>query len=398
MYSPERILNHFHVPHLRKKPSGLQALMINYPIYQVAVGMMGSFGILFVYLLGADLVSGLKLVVLFFGLQRVVVAIVTPIVARMVFKIGYRWTILLSLLAMIAKTFLLMQVTVVNWWLLGLALVFGGVAISAYYTSYHGLFLTDNDDSKIGQQMGLVTMIGRMGVMIAPLLAGLLIQNFSYNAMFMLAIILLILSSLPLFLMPHHDHRKEKFSVKDAIKLMKKKEGFIDSAAWWHFENGLQSFFWPVLLFSIVGSFSKFGMIGSGVMLLNSLAVFLSGKLYDKRKLRRGYPLFTGMVAVSNMIRYSSKTIGMGITADSLNRLASPFWWMKIRRNAILDGENYEPMVFATAWEWSACVGYILALIVGYLILLLTNGQWQWLMVPAVVANIVAAVGVRKDE
>ena len=398
MYSLDRALNHFHFPRLKRKPSGLQALMINYPIYQVAVGMMASFGVLFVYLLGEGMVEGLELVVLFFGLQRVVVALTTPVVAKVISRLGFRWTILLSLVAMILKTFVLMQVSTVNWWLLSLALIFGGIAIAAYYTSYHGLFLTDNDDSKIGQQMGLVTMVGRMGVMIAPLIAGLLIQSFSYHAMFVLAIVLLILSSLPLFLMPHHDHTNEKFEVKEVFKLLRKKDGFLDSAMWWHFENGLQSFFWPILLFSIIGSFAKFGMIGSGVMMVNSLAVFLAGKVYDKRKLRRGYPLFTGAVALSNVVRYSSTTAGMGIVADGLNRLSSPFWWMKIRRNSLLDGEKHPPMVFATAWEWSACIGYIGALVVGYLILVFSNGQWQWLMVPAVVANVVAGVGVRKDE
>ena len=398
MYSLDRLLNHFHVPHPRRRPTGLEALMVNYPIFQLAAGMMASFGVLYVYLLGDGLMEGLSLILLFFGMQRLVVGLAAPVVAKMISKLGFRWMIFSSLAFFILKTLILIQMNHSNLWLMGPAVLFGGVAIAAYYMSYHGLFLTDNDDDKIGQQMGLVTMMGRMGVMMAPLLAGLLIQQYSYTVMFSVAIGLLILSSLPLFLMPHHDHKKEWFSVKKAVGLVKKKEGFLDSTMWWYFENGIQSFWWPILLFSLVGSFAKFGMIGSGVMITNSLAVFVAGRLYDKRKFRRGYPVFTGLVAVSNIMRYSSNSLGLGIASDGLNRISSPFWWMKIRRNALVDGENYSPMVFAAAWEWSVCLGYLLSLVVGFLILVFSNGEWQWLIVPAVVANVAAAVGVRKDE
>lgn len=399
MYSLDRLSNHFQVMSwFRKRPTGFQALMINYAVYQLAVGMMASFGVLYIYLLGEGLMSGLRLVLLFFFLQRVVVALMVPVVGKLIFKLGYRWMVFLSLLTMIGKTFFLMETDQTRLWLLGPALLLGGIAVAAYYMSYHAMFLTDNDDGKIGQQMGLVTMTGRMGVMIAPMLAGLLIQQYSYSAMFMVAIGLLMLSALPLFVLPYHDHSREKFGIKDAFRLLKKKEGFLDSTTWWSIENGLQTFYWPVLLFLIIGSFVKFGAVGSGVMIANGLAVYLAGKIYDKRKLRRVYPFFTGMVVVSNIMRYLSKTIGMGIASDSLNRVASPFWWMKIRRNSILDGEKYDPMVFAAAWEWAVCLGYLISLALGYFILVISQGQWQWLIVPAVIANIVAAVGVRKDE
>jgi|GEM_PF-3172133 MFS family permease len=398
MHSLDRLSNYFHVPWATKRPTGFQALMANYAVFQLAAGMLASFGVLYIYLLGDDLMSGLKLMAVFFFLQRLVTALVVPLVGKMVFKLGYRWMVFMSILAMIAKTFILMKVNQTNLWLLGPALMLGGLSIAAYYVSYHGMFLTDNDDNKIGQQMGLVTMVGRMGVMIAPLLAGLLIQQYSYSVMFIVAIGLLMLSALPLFTLPHHDHSREKFEIKDAFKLLKKREGFLDSTTWWSLENGLQVFYWPILLFLIVGSFVKFGAIGSGVMIANGLAVYLSGKLYDKRKLVRAYPIFTGLVVVSNVMRYFSKTLVMGVASDSLNRVTSPFWWMKIRRNSILDGEKYEPIVFAVAWEWAVCLGYLVSLALGYLILSMSQGHWPWLIVPAVIANIVAAVGVRKDE
>ena len=97
MYSLDRLLNHFHVPHPRRRPTGLEALMVNYPIFHLAAGMMASFGVLYVYLLGDGLMEGLSLILLFFGMQRLVVGLAAPVVAKMISKLGFRWMIFSSL-------------------------------------------------------------------------------------------------------------------------------------------------------------------------------------------------------------------------------------------------------------------------------------------------------------
>ncbi|MEA3355166.1 MAG: MFS transporter [Patescibacteria group bacterium] len=390
MYSLDRLLHHFHIFRPRRKPTGFEALVVNYTISQVATGMLGIFGVLFIYELGHDLMSGLILVLGFFGLQRLAVGLMIPLAAKGITKIGYRWMMLVGLVSLAIKAFLLMQVTVNNLWLLMVILILGAMAIAGYYLGYHGIFLDDNDDDKIGEQMGLITMAGRMALIISPILAGWLIDNYGFSIMFGVAMSLLIVSLGPLFLMPHHKHNDQEFDFKKAIKLTKRSR-FSKSVFWWHFENAIQAFYWPIFLFLILGSHIKFGIIASLVMIINSVAVYSSGKIYDKRPLKRGYLMATGLVSISYVLRFLSLNLACVVGADSLNRLVSPFWWMKIRRKALIAGEKVGAMVFAAAWEWLVTAGYLGGLLIGFVILKLSDGQWLWLAVPAIVGVVMGA-------
>ena len=383
MYSFDRMLHQWNLS--KRRPTGFEALSINFAISQIASGMLGTFGVLYIYSLGKDLLTGLSWILMFFGLQRLVVIICSPMVAKGIARIGYRWMMVWGLLSLAAKSWLMMMVDSYGWWLLVPALILGGFSIAGYYLGYHGIFLDDNDDEKIGEQAGLVTMAGRLALMVSPFLAGFLVQGYGFGAMFGVATGLLLISLGPLFLMPHHKHQRSDFKMKQVFKLLKKKQGFSPEVVWWHLENGIQAFFWPVLLFILIGSYSNFGLVNGAVMLISSLAVFYAGKIYDKRPLRRGRWLATGLVSVSDLLRFVAPSGLMAIGADSFNRLVSPFWWMKIRRRSLLAGEKVKAMVFAVAWEWAVSTGYLASLVVGYCLLRFSNGQWPWLVVPAII-------------
>lgn len=383
MCSLERLAHHLYLPHPHKRPKGLEALAANYTISQVAEGMMASFGVLFIFELGGGGFKGLGLMIGFFSLQRLVTGLTVPMAAGMISSLGYRWTMFWGLSALALKAFLLMEVTTGSLWLLGPALVLGGFSIAGYYLGYHGIFLNDNDDHKIGEEIGKITMLGRLALIGSPILAGFLVDWFSFSVMFGAATFLLLVSILPLFLMPKHEHNKNEFSFKKSIKMIKKEDGFFKPVFWWHAENGIQVFFWPVFLFLILKSHISFGVIGSLVMVINSIAVYTAGKTYDQRPLRRGFRLTAGLVIFSYFLRFFSFDLISAVSADSFNRLASPWWWMKIRRKALIAGEKMEAMVFAAGWEWAVTLGYLVSLLAGGLILWLSRGAWEWLAVLA---------------
>jgi len=95
MYSLERMLHHFHLSE-KRRPSGFEALTINYTISQVASGMLSMFGVLFIYELGEKFNQGILMVFLFFGLQRVVVGLSVPLVAKFIYCFilsGISWNV-----------------------------------------------------------------------------------------------------------------------------------------------------------------------------------------------------------------------------------------------------------------------------------------------------------------
>jgi len=391
MYSLESMLHHFHLSG-RRRPSGFEALAINYTISQVASGMLAMFGVLFVYELGEKFNKGILMVLLFFGLQRVVVGLAVPLVAKFISRTGYRWMMFIGLSALAIKAWFLMQVSEYSLWLLIPALILGGVAIASYYQGYHGIFLDDNDDDRIGEQIGLLTLFGRMALIVSPILAGFLVDSYGYSVMFGVAMSLLIVSLTPLFLMDHHEHKPQKFVTKKLLSLIKKKDKNTRAIFWWYVENAIQTFYWPVFLFLVVGSHIRFGIIASLVMVVNSAATYMAGKTYDKRPLRRAFPLAGFLVATTDVLRYMSHTMFLAAGVDSINRIASPFWWMKIRRSALVAGEKVKAVVFAAVWEWIVTGGYMVGLLMGYMVLKISGGDWIWLGVPSVIGVLMATL------
>ncbi|MBU0569247.1 MFS transporter, partial [Patescibacteria group bacterium] len=241
MYSIDKYIHETHF--IRKRPDGLTALTINYIILQFAAGMAGSFGVLFIFHLGKDLFQGLTFAVAFFCLQRTVVGIVMPFVAVVVSRIGYRRTMLVGLICMALKYLSLIFVTSNLLWPLIPALVLGGISIPAYYLAYHALFIDDNDDAKLGEQIGFMAMLGGVAGAVSPFLSGLIIDSFDFPVMFGLAMVLMLVSVVPLLLMDHHKKHAGNYSFKKVKKLFVQYPDVFWSNFAWHFENAFQGLF-----------------------------------------------------------------------------------------------------------------------------------------------------------
>ena len=144
-----------------KKPDGFHALSYNFFISQFASGMVSLFGVVFIFQLGATFQQGLFFLLAYYGLQRMAVGVFLPFAGRAVCRLGYRWTMLLGLMAFIMRLLFLVFVSVERIWLLVPAFIMGGIYLPFYFVAYHGMFLDDNDDAKVGEQIGLLTMLSR---------------------------------------------------------------------------------------------------------------------------------------------------------------------------------------------------------------------------------------------
>ncbi len=395
MYSIERISHN--VRFNRKETDGLTSLKINYLISQFAAGMISIFGVLFVFQLGSDFNQGLTYVLLYFGLQRVVVVtIAIPTMAVLISRIGYRWAMLFGLSLLITSAFLLAIVARGVLWPLLPSLVLGGFAIASYYLAFHAVFLDDNDDARIGEQIGMITMLGRLALIASPIVAGLLVEYFGFSTMFVVASILLLISVIPLMLMKHHKKHLGNYSFSAVVRFIRRRKKVTTAMISWSFTEAFQAFFWPIYLFLILKSYFLFGMVGSVVMIANSVIVYLVGKAYDKRTLRKYFLGSSLAVSITWIARFMSSTPITVVLADILNRLFSPFWWMKIRRSELVAGEKTDSLVFGAAHEYMVSIGLILGIFVGYIVLIV-GSSWILISVLAVIATMIGT-WVLKDE
>jgi hypothetical protein len=379
------------------RPSGLTALEINYFLSQIAEGMVTTFGIIYIFRLGGNFIHGLMFVLGFYASQRLLVMLMVPFLPRLIPKIGYRWLIALSLAAELVKIILFVLTKSMSVWFLVPAAICGGFYLAAYDLGFHGLFLADNDNDKVGEQIGLFDILQSLGLVITPLFVGILIDKVGFSVMFGLSATVLFLSIVPLLLMHKHKHPKHNYNVNRVVNLISTEPEFTGSLAFWYLTASITDFFWPIYLMTFNLGFAFLGGVKSLVMLGASLSVLGFGKVYDHRPLRRIFKVGTVMQAGVWIFRFLVVSpVGLAIT-DLAGKVMSPVWWMKIRRYELELGEREEATVFAVAHVLIMSGGMIGGLVMGVWLLAMTQGNWLVLAIPSVLGVLVSGYLVIKD-
>lgn len=391
MYSFSR---RFHPPHVHHKISGLTALTLNYIIVQLGLGMVGMFSIIYIFELGETLAAGLRLLFAFLLLQRVTIWLIAPAVGRWVKRFGYRRVTALAQLMFIGKLLLLaLSQDVLG--LLWAAAIVGAIAISAYYISFHGMFVDSEEPDHVGRQIGAIDMAGRLAAIVAPAAAGLIIAYYGYSVMFGISTILMFAASVPLAASKSNrqpiklaDAEPESQTAAVSITpLFKGKHKFLVWAIIaWHIEDIVLAAFWPVYFFLILRSYALFGVVGSIVTIISAIIVYLAGVAYDRRPFRRVQPLFAGGLSGVWLIRWLSVTPMSAAMADVIHHLTSPFWWMKIRRRELLWGKQMNSVVFGVVHEQLVTIGVVVGLVSSWVLMVISGYWWPVLLIPTTVS------------
>lgn len=386
-------MNIFH-PRLR----GLTALEINVFLNQFALGMIGAFGVLFIFHLNrSSLANGVFLVIAFFAFQRIIIGLLLPLVARLTERVGFRWIMTLGTLGLAGKLILFTQIDAGRIWLLIPAAILGGLHIAAYYPGYHAVFLNDNDDDHIGAQIGMIGFIGSLAALSAPLISGILIDSSGFTPMFLVSLIVLAASIIPLWLKPLQNRKIKPVEFSRVWNFYRRNPRLSAAIVFWHIAEAVLVFIWPIYAFLILKSYTTVGVLGSAVMLVESFIIVLAGRLYDKRPLHRLYPLIAASVAVTWAARFLAAIPITVFASDIIHRTVSPLWWMKIRRSALAAGETANHLAFGLSWEWLLTAGYLAGLLICYLLLVAFNFNWFWLVLPAV-GGVAGATVLMKQE
>jgi MFS family permease len=371
--------------------------MVNYLLSQFATGMTNGFGVLFIYQLASSFKQGILYIFLFAIFQRLTVGLLIPLIGRLIAHLGHRKIMIVSLAALAFKIWLFTLTTQTNLWPLFFASILGGISVSGYYLSFHSIFLEDNDDLKVGEQMGIMTMLGRASWILGPLLAGFLVDNFGFTFMFTVVLLVLLISILPLLTMQQHLRHRVNYSNKQVLSLIKNHPKFSSSIFLWFISDAIQTFYWPVFLIISLGTYTKFGELGSLVFLINSFAVYLSAKLYDRKRGKNIFITSSLVVSLTWFARFLSNSPTNTVASDISHRLVSPFWWSKIRKSELMLGEKNDSLVFGAAHELVATMGIITALVLGYLALTQTQALWLWL-IPITVGSTLFTTWIVKDN
>ena len=344
--------------------------------------MVTLFGVVFIYRLGGTMYQGLLFLLGFYGTQRLMVMAELPFLPRILPKIGFRWLITGSLVFELLKVLCFALTKSTSVWFLLPASIFGSLYLAGYELGFHGLFLSDNDNRKLGEQISRFDVLQNIGLMMVPFFMGALIDVYGFGVLFAFSAVILGLSIIPLLIMRKHKHPKHAYSFTQVSDLVVAEPEFTGSVSLWYVTMAVSEYFWPVYIVFLGKGFAFLGGLRSLVLLGSSISVYMLGRFYDRRPLKRVFLGASIVEALMWVVRFSaSSAIGL-VVSDVTGKVMNPVWWMKIRRYELEIGERVEKMVFSVAHELMVSVGLLVGLMVGVWLLVLSGGQWQFLAIP----------------
>lgn len=211
--------------------------------------------------------------------------LLTPLSAKLIQRIGMKKMMIIGVIP-----FLLIAVTALALWDYGpvVAVVTYAVAWSVYralyWVPYHVEVTSFLDDVHRGRQVSLFTNISALTAVIAPIIGGFLIAQMGFLYAFLAALVIFILSSLPLLYLTETKERFD-FSYIDTFKLLfsKKNRKLLYAYAGDGGQTVVGLIFWPVFIYLLLdGDFTKVGILSAGVVLATILLGFVTGELVDR--------------------------------------------------------------------------------------------------------------------
>ena len=319
--------------HIKNVPDGIQAMYVNTVLRRLGLSIIGIFYPVFVFLrtqdtFGESFVVGMYGVIVYFLIWQLVKFVITIPTAKFVSVKGYRRTMALGNFFLVLLL-LLLTVSEGFFTLLLVAAVLHAFATSFYWTAFHSLFADDGVVEDLGEELSVMKLLERLSNIIGPAVGGLVLTIWGFHQLFMVALVVILFSVIPFFFMHKHEH-KEKLKVADIVDWLEKKRhrGEMLGNLGKHMDDKIQAIFWPIFVFSIVGTFSRQGFVEAFALILGSISVFLAGYIFDKRHSRFVFKQGVTATAVLTMLRGFVSTFGGIIVIDALRKIFSPYYWI----------------------------------------------------------------------
>jgi MFS family permease len=242
--------------------------------------VMALFGIFVpIYLLTLD--YSLSQVLVFFMIHAVASAVFFFLAGYISNKIGLKHTMLLRfpfIFAYIAMLYSLETVAIP----LPLIVTIGAVGTSMHWMPILSLFVRHANKDHMGHSIGMLSGLLQLSYAFAPLIGGFIAVFFGFNVLFIVAMILSLLSFIPLFFTPEIKAHV-KFKIEDGFKIYKENIKIFTALMIRQVRLISESVIWPIFVFLTLKSVMSVGIVGFLVFLSMSILTMIIGNLSDRK-------------------------------------------------------------------------------------------------------------------
>ncbi|MBR9677448.1 MFS transporter [Candidatus Woesearchaeota archaeon] len=267
-----------HGNHLRLLKEQLNEIYLMHAIDGFALSLIGIFVPIYLLILGFSVSQ----VIIFFIVQSLTVPFASFLVGFISSRYGLKHTMLLRFPFMLV--FLLMLYSLDSFAIpILLIAVIGGFQTTIYWIPLHSLFARSANKKSMSSDVGKLYSFPRIASMIAPLIGGIITLMAGFNTLFIVAMILLVVSIIPLFfskeIKPHVE-----FRFSEGIKLFKKYPKVFFGVAINHLNGITEAVIWPMVVYFLLASTLSVGIMGTLLGVGTVFFTLLVGKLSDKFK------------------------------------------------------------------------------------------------------------------
>ncbi|MDD5341765.1 MAG: MFS transporter [Patescibacteria group bacterium] len=347
--------SHFFARRL-KRP--MRELYLSVAIMDFATAAVTIFEPIYFYTIGYSVA---KILLFYLGMYALYFAIM-PLGAKYANARGYEKSILISTFFLIAFYLCLYALPLVPW-----LIYFAAAAIALqkmfYWPGYHANFASFSDESEQAREISTLKVINDLVYVLGPLIGGLIITLASFNTLFIVVIVLIMVSNLP-FLLTEERVTPKPFSYGDAYKKLIHPKRRRRLFAYMGFgEELVVMVIWPIFIYLIIKSYWKIGSVIALATLVTALVTLFVGRICDKHHKHPVIKLGSILYLISWWLRYLASSTGLIFLADTLSRISKNMIYVPVIAITYLKARRHDIMNRVLFLEMALVVGKVLALI-----------------------------------
>lgn len=395
--------------HHKEGLNGVQAIYINNLMRTLAFSLGGLFSPLYIFLLGYEekgLVYGLRVLILSIVIERIFVILLSLPLGKLVFRLGFKWSVLLGGL-FLSMVFFLPVIFPRSIWLIVIMSILSAFEVLLYWLARLSLMSLDGERSHYGHEVSFMALTSQVVSILGPFVGGYLVTTGGFRSLFAVVAGVSILSSLPMFFVFNHKI-DDGISIKGMIDFVKSRRNLHLNIAFFGqgINNAIDGFFWVVYFYLIVNSFELVGSITSAISALTILVIYLAGRRFDRQRAlgkhldRRNFTIATYWIAFLTFVRPLFTGLVSFVTYDLVTSLSGPYWYIPYDSYLFSAGKKAEsPLAFFTYREMVYSVGRLgIALVLFFLISVVPTGFLWWMIFAFSAIGILMTSGLRKES
>ena len=251
--------------------------------------------------------------------------------AKLFSKIGLTKSMMIGVFGLIIFyfTFYLLgqSVQVSPYVLMGIGIMGLLLTTTLYWSPFHIDFAEFSTKEKRGRQVSILFMVQELIGVIGPIVSGLLILKYGYTMSFMLGLVLVTSSLIPLFFLPKQTVQYE-FGYWQTFKELFSKRFRPMSVSMMAFgaESMIGAIVWPIFLYTVFkGNYLDIGFFSALIVIITLLLQLFVGKEIDKFSARRMLHLGTIMYALGWIWKGFVQTVTGVFAASTFHSFGSIF-------------------------------------------------------------------------